>query len=291
MHEFWIQSDDVDQGYRNIRDGDSEFLRERLQSLWDRFSCYLDNDFRQDFARKPDNRFWEFYICQRLIENRKSLVRMNGRSKDGPDFLVEDVGGRVWIEAVTFEHGSDANPDRVPELVYDGKIRKVPVAEVELRISQAFDVKSKKVKKYIEGGLVNRDDRVLIAINPARVAAQSSEQGRGSPFCVLYPFGDLQQDFLAGQPYGPSYFRHRLYIERKSGASVEIGMFASAKHQHISGVIWSRATIQNFYFGKRPLVYYPNSQPTNSLNPNWMNWDLEWSVSLDRSGNFIISPL
>ncbi|HUS54634.1 MAG TPA: hypothetical protein VMY41_11595, partial [Thermohalobaculum sp.] len=121
--EFWLDGDEWDIGYQNLRDGENGpclAIRECIDHLWESFYPFADKDFVSEFARQPDARFWEMYLTTSLLANGKNVRPRAERPKAGPDILVEESGTRVWIEAVTFGPGIDVNPDRVLPLKFDG---------------------------------------------------------------------------------------------------------------------------------------------------------------------------
>ncbi len=294
MHEFWVPGDKCDLGYQNIRDtdtGPSPEIRALLENNWEHFRPYADETFREEFSAQPDARFWEMYLCVRLLKARKNVVDRNNRPADGPDFCVIEDDGPVWIEAVTFGHGDDKNPDRVPEMQFDGVAHNVPVSEVELRISSVFIKKSLKFLTYIDQGLVPKNERQLIAINPGKTSQQASFEGRGSPMCVLYPLGDQYVTFFKDSAATDSGYHRRTEIEKASGAKVPIGMFADEQHNHLSGVIWSKTTLGNFFFRENDLTFYPNGTPISALRPGWLDWGGEWSSSVNDDGKFVLTRI
>lgn len=257
LHEFWIPGTDCDLGYRNIRDLDNDTcteIRRLLEVYWDQCKDFMDEKFREEFARQPDARFWEIYLCRRLLNAGHPLVKRKERPAKGPDFFIDDGDRRVWIEAVTFGHGHVENPDRVPEMEFrsvedDGPLvaQPVPVNEVELRISSVFDKKSNKFKEYAINGLVGINDVNLIAINPGKVSMHAGYEGRGSPMCVLYPLGDQYVTFFKDTDKTASGYHLRTEIKKALGREVPIGVFADEQHNYVSAVIWSKTTLGNFF--------------------------------------------
>ncbi|MEM7683853.1 MAG: hypothetical protein AAF293_03440 [Pseudomonadota bacterium] len=281
-------------GYRNIRDlekGPCAAIRALLESYWDQCKGYADEMFREEFAVQPDPRFWELYLFHRLLSAGKALVERARRPNDGPDLLVDDGDQRVWIEAVTFGPGDDTNPDRVPDLKYDGTAQYVPLREIELRISSVFMKKSNTFIRYLENERVSRSDLCLIAINPGQLSPQTSFEDRGSPFCVLYPLGDQYVTFRKNSPETTSGYYFRTELEKSSRTKVPTGMFADGQHDHIAGVIWSNTTLGNFFYGENDLTLFPNSTPIRPLTQGWLDWAIEWGASVHEDNQCTLTRL
>lgn len=294
MHEFWIGGNDCDPGYKNIRDlaeGPPVEIRKQLENYWDELQPYLDAELREEFAKQPDARFWEMYLSARVLRAGKHVVPRTNRPRNGPDILIEDENGRIWIEAVCFGRGATSNPDKVPEMVFDGSAQAVPVNEIELRISTVFSKKSKTFARYLETGLVEPEDRTLIAINPGKLSAETTEDSRSSPFCVLYPLGDQYVRFFKDSDHTENGHHYRTHIEKKSGVKVPSGMFADQQHCHISGAIWSKTHLGNHFYGQSDLTFFPNSTPIAPLAQGWMDWEGEWGVTVVEDSQVTMTKL
>ncbi len=48
-------------------------IREELEALWRVYAPYADTDFRQNFARDLDARFWEMYLTVQLLKDGKDI--------------------------------------------------------------------------------------------------------------------------------------------------------------------------------------------------------------------------
>lgn len=283
-----MDGDEFDQGYVNLREGDyptSKMIKEELSKLWRKFEPYADGNFREEFARNPDARFWEMFLCVSLLDAGKQIVERKDRCEEGPDFLVHDGHTKIWIEAVTFGPGAEGRQDSVPEFSFDGTAQQVPVNQIELRISGAFAEKRKKFAGYLKQGLISPDDLCLVAISPGRLSWLCNDHGRGSPLTVLYPIGDQYVTFFKDSDATESGYNARLDIEKTSGSKVPIGYLADETQKQIAGVIWSRTGISNFFEGGRGFHYFPNVVAENSLNEGWMDWDCEWKVTAIENGN------
>ena len=83
--------------------------------------------------------------------------------KPGPDFLVEDELGRIWIEAVTTREGAPRKPDTI--LAFEpGVAADVPNDGYVLRLTSVMEEKRKKFLQYRENDWVQPNDRCIIAV-------------------------------------------------------------------------------------------------------------------------------
>ena len=81
-----------------------------------------------------------------------------------------------------------------------------------------------------------------------------------------------------------SGYHFRTQITKSTGKAVPIGMFADEQHNHVSGAIWSKTTLGNFFQDRNDLAFFPNTTPAVSLKPGWMDWGIEWEASVDDDG-------
>lgn len=279
MSEFWLEGDEWDLGYRNLRDGENSYCqtaRKILEEYWKNYHSYADENFCVEFARNPDNRFWEMYLTNILLESGKNVVPRADRPHDGPDILIDEAGRRIWIEAITFGPGAEGHPDRVPPLKFDGQAHSAPNQQIELRISGAFMEKYRKFVQYAEKLVVSSEDIKMIAINPGKTSVLSRYDGRGSPMTVLYPLGDQYVTFYKDSDHSDTGYHYREEIEKATGAVVNIGMFASDAHSEITACVYSCTTLGNVGFGGKGVAIYHNCFPRNALRFRWMRWDMEW---------------
>src|SRR6185295_17497257 len=77
MKLFDANPPDAVAGYGNIRaapdSSDLGRIRAGLEELWDGYEPYADSGFREEFARHPDERFWEMYLAFRMLEAGRKL--------------------------------------------------------------------------------------------------------------------------------------------------------------------------------------------------------------------------
>lgn len=288
MTLLWVHDRKCHPVYEHYRDEDYPHpvrVRKAVEKWWKITEPHLDEAFRYGLCSDPLARFWEQRLAIHLLDEGKVIVHkpdLDG-SGAGPDFLVrESSEGRTWIEAVALTCGGKENKNRVPEIKATGVAQRVPTDKIEGRILRAMNKKVKRINKYFDTGIIENNDRVVIAICTGNIPYRLIDE-RGTPFCVLYPVHDPQWKFFIGnEDIGPSY--QRLAAIRDSSCTAKnAGHFANDQNSRISGVIWSTYSIGNYWFPESFMFYFPNPFATNPLEDRWMNWNREWTV--DVSGD------
>jgi len=138
---FDVDNPDAQISYRNLRA--AEFPVEKEIKA----GPFADANFREEFSRQPDNRFWEMYLSVRLLDAAKkvrSKAEVARAVRDvGPDVCIQKGTRRIWIEAVLPDQGHENNPDRVAD--WPAEERRIDAEEqrrqVELRITTALNSK------------------------------------------------------------------------------------------------------------------------------------------------------
>ena len=249
-------------------------LRQQLEFWWTIYEPYADADFRNEFARHLDQRFWEMLLTCFLLHHGKELVPRSKRPRKGPDILVEEAGRRIWIEAVVLTPGDREKPDTVPESQADGSVHNVPTNQLRLRASNALKTKRAAFCRYQDEGIVQTDDLCVIAINTG--ALKFGSKGIEN---VVYP---------NTQWAGRREWLVRGDIPKNSGARVEMVAFARPRYKHIAGVVFSGST-PAVAAGRQPLDvrYFANPNSSQALQVGWVPWTEETSVE-ERNGEPVV---
>ncbi|WP_024576216.1 MULTISPECIES: hypothetical protein [unclassified Afipia] len=95
MALFDIHNPDAHPDYTKLRTAEFPIEKEikaGLEALWTRYEPYADANFRQEFSRQPDNRFWEMYLTVRLLDADKKV-----RLKAGVVRAARDFGPDICI--------------------------------------------------------------------------------------------------------------------------------------------------------------------------------------------------
>ncbi len=253
--------------------------REHCEDLWADFGNFADPHFKQEFARRPHQRWFEMYLTVSLA---RSGHKVECR-KPGPDVLLHVDGQRIWIEAVCATSGEPGWPDSVPGLE-TGKARREPTEQYVLRVRNALDEKQKKYRKYVKDGIVSHDDVTVVALNVYeidRLGPHIDAHIRRS----LYGVGDpiLQLDRWR-RPVGIQH-AHFEAIRKSSGASVSLMPFVDRSTMHVSALLASDANMAN-----RPaklgddFVLYPNVSGQRPWRQGILKLGREWRISPRTDG-------
>lgn len=172
-------------------------------------------------------------------------------SHNGPDFLIEKSGHRIWIEVICPEGAGLpaewlAGPTKVP------KVFSVPHDAILLRWTSAIKEKSEKLlgvpakgkKGYLENGTVRSSDAYVIAVN--------SRLLRGPNFPSILGISQFPYAVEAAFSVGPITITidraslksvgaenaHRPYIKKPNGADIPAYTFLDPNFKAVSA-IWA----------------------------------------------------
>lgn len=182
---------------------------------------------------------------------------------NGPDFWTEVEGQRVWIEAIAPERGE--GNDQVPPIAY-GEAYRVPEEKILLRLTNALAEKRRKFSTYIEKGIVQKGDSVVVAMNVREIPHASF--GGTMPYILkaLFPFGPLAAaiDRRTGELVDVHY-SHRPAIRKANNVDVHTTAFLGDEYSIISGVLHSAVDCANhpptmggeFFVVHNPMASHP----------------------------------
>jgi hypothetical protein len=287
MGLFDISCPDADQGYTNIQAAEpgtqGAHIREGLEELWSRYEPYADTDFRGEFARQPDTRFWEMYLAVSLLERGKKLrlrSELTAAQRDtGPDICIRKSSRNIWIEAIAPAKGAATNFDRVPDLfpASSDALKDPPRREVELRITSALLEKADKFKAYRESGVVGENDSCIVAISAGQFALQAAGEGLAHAVTAVFPFGD---EYFIIDPKTHKIidrrFQHSGEIKRAGDDPIPRSAFQHEYFTNVSGLIWSRRSIGNFLGQQDDFVFVHNQLAQKPIPRKWARWFEEY---------------
>ena len=183
-------------------------------------SGLADQNFEIEMTNGSDDKFWacvsEALVYERL---RDKLKIPRPRVGIGPDFLLEDGQKRVWIEVIC------PAPVGVPEEwlripTNQVTVTSMPHEAILLRWTAAIKEKTdklvgsqdgKKVRGYLEQGIVLPDDIYVIAVNGCRL--------RRGPISAHIGISQFPYAVEAVFPIGP----YQIRIDGKSLETIETG--------------------------------------------------------------------
>ena len=231
--------------YRNIRESTgprAQEIRAHCESLWERFAPYADHHFLTEVPRRFHARYWEMYLAVTIMDCGYEIVA----PKPGPDFGITVDGHRMWIEAVTTTAGAEENPEQVPGFVF-GQMQQVPNEQMVLRYVSAISEKVLRQRpRWIEGGHVNANDCLIVALNPKLIDHEVFDTIPPRIVQVAYPVGPLAVvvDPRTGR-HVETRAQARTSIRRVSGAAVGTGVFFDERYAALTGLICSRVDVGN----------------------------------------------
>jgi type I restriction enzyme S subunit len=241
-----------------IASGSIAERRDLFEKLYASYEPYADSHFLDQIKISFDQRSWEMYFACVLNGNGIEIF-----SKDeGPDIGIKYGEKSIWVECVATEQGE--GEDRVLDMIHNS-VFDLPEREMLLRLSNALDIKFKKYQKYIDKGLVSKEDIFIIAIT--RGILNYLDPGIPLILKCLFRLGDLaipikRSDGSLGQPY----YQLREEIRKHNESPVSMNFFESGNHNGISAIVYSQTTVLNhpeIMGGDCILVHNPNS--TNPL--------------------------
>ena len=248
----------------------------------------LDSNFAVEIMHQFRPRYAEMYFASAIIE--RFLEKVSHEGNAGPDFYLNKLDG--WAEVVTPNDGAKENPSSIPGFK-DKIVSERPSDQIILRLAQAFTDKSKKLKSYIDRGLISSNQPGIICISG----------GAFSENLVIYKVGDFPEIVKTLLPIGNRQFRFNLTsndIEdigfqyrdsiskkaRKKELDIDVGFFLQKEHEHISAVIFSSARPDypierpkwgsDFHTIHNPLAVCP-------LPQGYINCGLEYLVEFDQT--------
>lgn len=224
----------TDVAYTNLRDAERiRELREFAESLWLRFAPYADSQFRDEFPRAFHQRYWEMYLGVGLLN---AGLALEPKSAAGPDLKIVNHSRTIWVEATAPTSGVGA--DAVPEMSSGGPAKRVPEDQMILRLRSAIETKHLDLLRYIETGVVSRDDIYVIAINGRAIPYFFLETRPPKIVKALFGIGSAAVSIdRTTMDVVESGHLERTEIEKKSGEAISTTVFRSPEYAQISAVL------------------------------------------------------
>jgi hypothetical protein len=233
---FFLNDDDVELVYKNIRDLDGYFAEAKIfiEDLWTKCQQHhlLDSDHQIQAKRDFHSRFWEKYLAVTLLEHGLQPTKLG---EGYPDFAIPLQNNLIHIEAVAPNSGS--GKDVVPKHPLDGTAHYVPREKILLRLTNAIQRKHEKwLTGYSSKENVSISDPFIIAINGREI--YSSLLGGNPPFILqaLFSIGHLTVILNSNDS---DYYQSQPKVLKTNQKEVQLGYFLSEEYAHISGIIYS----------------------------------------------------
>jgi hypothetical protein len=248
-----------------IASGCIQERRDRFDKLWRRYKGLADTNFLKEIQTNFHQRTWEMYLGNVLLEKRLQIQSKN----EGPDFVIDNV---AYIECVAPTKGDPNNPDSVSKLEY-GKLQDVPTDKMILRITQAFNDKVSKYKRWQNKTWFNSKTSYIIAVNTADLE-HPEDDSMPNVLKALFGFQYLQINMETGA----KNFSHRKIMYKTNNESVDVNYFLNSEFDFVSGVIFSSKNVLNHpeklgddcIFVNNPFAKYPVDDSFIKLFKNWL---------------------
>ena len=166
MVELFIEGPKGDEFFESLKKSTRLFhRRDLIEAQWQQYKifCGDPDNFRNLFRNSFVAMHWEIYVFNVLRDHDYKLIKVDGH---GPDILVEDERGKIWIECVAPNAGSPPNGISF-QRTKSGltRARQWSECSYKLRYAQAIASKIEKFAEYICDGIVTPADRCVIAVS------------------------------------------------------------------------------------------------------------------------------
>ena len=176
--------------------------RDILEKLWIKTSNINDKGFKLrliDNPRQFKQYLWELYLKYYFIV--KGLYLKRSIKNNGPDINIEVNSISIYLECIVPDQGN--NDFKVPDIIMNG-IGTVPIEQIKQRFIYAMCEKINKYKIYLEKGIVNKKDKLLIALNTSGLSNYGDLMDFKDPLllnCCIEQNIFENNSFLAGIVY------------------------------------------------------------------------------------------
>jgi type I restriction enzyme S subunit len=257
-----------------------------------------DGNAEQRLCSQDDAIYWQQFSEVLLADQLTKAGIRPLHSGEGPDFLIEHMGRRIWIEVIT------PKPEGIPgqwlQPQYKGAWS-LPHEEILLRWTSAIKEKAEKLlgnaekrtKGYLQKGIVRSNDAYVIAINGYLLRRPSWPQLLGisqfpfaveASFCVgpIQVYIDLETLKTTGSDH-----QHRPSIPKPNGAQVRADTFLDPQFSPISA-IWAVDIDENLLFERtQPMAVVHNPGARNPIPERLLPAQSEY-VAIDQGADYLL---
>lgn len=229
--------------YENLNKYIISRTKDDIEKMWKVYNKYAPKGFKENMLLSKEcfyQRWWEMYLGTKLLEYGLNIS--TNIEDEGPDFKVCIEDEVYWIEAVAPELGKEDSKDKLPEM--EMGVHSLPREKFLLRISNSIDNKINKFERYLEKGLVKKEDKLIIAISTCNL----SQYGSLMDFpclaidSLLYNKGILSINLITNE----KKINDQNGIFKNNGQKVETNIFKKLD-SNISGIIYTNDEPLNIY--------------------------------------------
>lgn len=242
-------------------------LRERITDLFRCLDGLEDPHFEQELDQDRDARLWEMMLAKIL----KSEGYQPTSANQGPDFVVEQDGKKIFIEAICPGPGDKDNPNSVPPLeVGASTMQDVPVEKIVLRYRSALDDKKLKYVRYLNRGIVSESDICIIAVSSMKI-----RQCLGSwPPVIMratHGLGNQYVVFARGEGVVEEGIKSCTSLPKVNGPEIDTTFFLSGENNLISAVLYSDCSFFSYDFDLfKDSIFIHNPKACVPLPPGFL---------------------
>lgn len=139
-------------------------LSDRAEKLYEMVSDLVNKKFSTQIKADFGACYSEMLFA--AVFRKRLAFSVTHPSDEGPDLFIKDLD--CWAEIVTVTDGEKDNPNSISETI-PGVATPFPQNSVVLRMTSCFVKKAKQIKKWIDKGMISKNNKVVICISSVRL--------------------------------------------------------------------------------------------------------------------------
>jgi len=243
-----------------------------IEKLWQRFRRYADKDFKHNMLLDKQcflERFWEMYCGVGLLNVG---IKIDSLNNHGPDFYVgEWWNKKYYIECNAPGVGDEKKADTLPKLEVGSS--SLPSDQFQLRLTFGLKEKLEKYRNYLQKGVVNDSDCLIIAISNIKLSQYGSLMDY--PITVIDKVLFGIHNPVINLETSNMYLSKRCSISKSNNSKVQVNLFSDEKYRIISGVIYSNIDILNLNYPENPektFIFRENPNANNKISGEFLQY-------------------
>lgn len=231
----------IDQAYKINRESKYRSdIRETLEAMWKEYSAYCpDTDFREDAAKHFQASAWQMEVTLFF----KKWFALNPTNSAGPDIrLLLEKDKEVLVEAVSARPGN--GPDAVQEPI-TGHVYHPDDEGIIIRLRNALDSKIKQHTRWLQAGLVKREQPFIIAVTAGEISTAIDFMGLSHMEHAVFPLDNGAWHVPIQKADGKSAesvefkYGFRGSVKKKNGSPITTDVFVTKDAERISAVLYN----------------------------------------------------
>lgn len=241
---------------------------QRRNNYTEELRPYLDSDFDSKFDNPEYRSSCESeLILGHEILQKEYILKKRG-SDEGPDYLVEHNGNRVWIEVVTPREGDYPRHEKI-EILGDAESGVVNSDNCKLKISSVLKDKKDQFRKCLEKGVVSQNDLKIICVNTKKLNGGN----RRCPFIVSVLYGIEEIWWVGNKSHGiDNEFIKQKPVIKPTGSRIDMGLFAQDEYSDIDAVLWFDYALGTIAPGICEVQFFANHNRKDKVGDLFACW-------------------